>query len=457
MNELARFNYKIEEHIIKGGEIKDATPDFGYTSGFGNTHSTQAEDGALPIGRNSPQQPPLGLYAEQLSGTAFTVPRAENKRSWLYRILPSVKHGTGFEEVSIGNLRTAPCQESDLPAMQMRWQPTPIPDGKAVDFLDGLATITTAGDSAVQVGIATHSYVANISMDTKFFMNADGEILFVPQENTVRLDTEFGIIIADPGEIVVIPKGVRFRVVLVNGPIRGYIAENYGVAMTLPERGPIGANCLANARDFLYPVAAYEDRVEPCELFMKASGKMYRTVLEQSPLDVVAWHGNYSPYKYDLSRFAPVGATLFDHPDPSIFTVLTSPSDTPGTANMDFVIFPERWLVMEDSFRPPWYHMNVMTEFMGLIYGSYDAKPEGFKPGAMSLHNALVAHGPDADAFERAATKALAPEKLSGTMAFMFETRFVQQPTAYASGLDTLDWSYPNEWDSLTRKFQKPG
>ena len=447
---------KIEEHLIKGGEFKNARPDYGYISGFGNTHSTQAEEGALPIGRNSPQQPPLGLYAEQLSGTAFTAPCAENKRSWLYRILPSVKHGTGFEEVDIGKIRTAPCDESTLPAMQMRWQPQTIPDGEDVDFLDGLATITTAGDANTQAGIASHTYVANTSMDTKFFMNADGEILFVPQENAVRFETEFGIIIADPGEIVVVPKGVRFRVMLVGGPIRGYIAENYGVSLTLPERGPIGANCLANARDFLYPAAAYEDRQEECELFMKAGGKLYRTVLPQSPLDVVAWHGNYAPYKYDLARFAPVGATLFDHPDPSIFTVLTSPSDTPGTANIDFVIFPERWLVMEDSFRPPWYHMNVMTEFMGLIYGQYDAKPEGFKPGAMSLHNALVAHGPDADAFEKAASKSLEPEKLSGTMAFMFETRFVQHPTAYACNLDSLDWAYPDEWDRLTRKFQKP-
>lgn len=447
---------KFEEHLIKGGEIKNANPDYGYISGFGNTHSTLAEDGALPIGRNSPQKPPLGLYAEQLSGTAFTAPRAENKRSWLYRILPSVKHGRGFVEVNKGNIRTAPCKESTLPEMQMRWQPEPIPTGNAVDFLDGLATITTCGDASMQAGIATHTFVANKSMNTKFFTNSDGEMLFVPQENSIRLDTEFGIIIADPGEIVVVPKGVRFRVQLVNGPIRGYIAENYGVPMTLPERGPIGSNCLANARDFLYPVAAYEDHQEPCELFMKMGGKLYQTLLQQSPLDVVAWHGNYAPYKYDLARFAPVGATLFDHPDPSIFTVLTAPSDIPGTANIDFVIFPERWLVMEDSFRPPWYHMNVMSEFMGLIYGQYDAKPEGFKPGAMSLHNALVAHGPDTEAFERGANKTLEPEKLTGTMAFMFETRFVQDPTAFACAANSLDQSYPKEWDGLTRNFQKP-
>ncbi|MEL7107560.1 MAG: homogentisate 1,2-dioxygenase [Pseudomonadota bacterium] len=454
MNEQPRFQYKIEEHLLQGGQIQDAAPDYGYSPGFGNTHSTQAEKGALPIGRNSPQQPPLGLYAEQLSGTAFTAPRAENKRSWLYRILPSVKHGTGFEEVETGNLRTGPCRESSLPSMQLRWQPMPMPD-EPTDFLDGLATITTCGDATMQAGMASHVYLANTSMERRAFMNADGEMLFVPQENSTKFVTEFGIIIAEPGEIVVMPKGVRFRVELVEGPIRGYICENYGQALTLPERGPIGANCLANARDFLHPVAAYEDIETEHHLFAKTGGRLFKTVLNQSPFDVVAWHGNYAPYKYDLRRFAPVGATLFDHPDPSIFTVLTSASDTPGTANVDFVIFPERWLVMEDSFRPPWYHMNVMSEFMGLIYGQYDAKPEGFKPGGMSLHNALVAHGPDTDAFAKASTKTLEPEKLAGTMAFMFETRYVQEPTAFASNLDLIDTSYPDAWDGLKRNFRR--
>jgi homogentisate 1,2-dioxygenase len=455
MKQSSRYVTRVEEHLLKGGRIKDTDSDYGYISGFGNTHSTLAEDGALPIGRNSPQQPPLGLYAEQLSGTAFTAPRADNKRSWLYRILPSVKHGTGFKEISVRKIRTAPCRESKLPSMQLRWQPLPIPDAPT-DFLDGLSTITTCGDANMQAGIACHVYVANMSMDRKVFINNDGEMLIVPQENKVRFVTEFGLIVAETGEIVIIPKGVRFRVELVDGPIRGYICENYGIALTLPERGPIGANCLANARDFLYPLAAYEDIEEEHRLIAKSQGRLFETVLQQSPLDVVAWHGNYAPYKYDLRRFAPVGATLFDHPDPSIFTVLTAPSDTPGTANVDFVIFPERWLVMEDSFRPPWYHMNVMSEFMGLIYGQYDAKPEGFKPGAMSLHNALVAHGPDADAFANASAKALEPERLSGTMAFMFETRYIQDPTAYASNLELIDTSYPDAWNAMTRNFRRP-
>ncbi len=220
------------------------------------------------------------------------------------------------------------------------------------------------------------------------------------------------------------------------------------------ERGPIGANCLANDRDFLTPVAAFEDKEEPCELYAKALRKLYVTAIPQSPLDVVAWHGNFVPCKYDLRRFSPVGSVLFDHPDPSIYTVLSSASDTPGTANVDFVIFPERWVVMEDLFRPPWYHMNVMSEFMGLVYGVYDAKPTGFVPGGMSLHNALVPHGPDAEAFERASTcQARAPEALPVTMAFMFETRYPLSATAYASNLKLLDGEYPDAWDGLKKLY----
>ena len=440
--------------IPMGGRLDKSDAAFGYTPGLENTHSSQAVEGALPVGRNSPQQHPLGLYAEQLSGTAFTAPRATNKRSWLYRILPSVKHGTEFTEIDTGNIRTGPCRESDLPAMQFRWQPIPMPDTEGVDFIEGLNTIATCGDAAMQAGIATHVYVANSSMQDRFFLNTDGEMLFVPEQNTIRLDTEFGRLIVTPGEIAVVPKGVRFALHLVDGPVRGYICENYGQPLTLPERGPIGANCLANARDFLYPVAAFEDRETPCEVIMKSRGRLFKAALDRSPLDVVAWHGNYAPYKYDLKRFSPVGAILFDHPDPSIFTVLTSASETPGTANIDFAIFPDRWLVMEDSFRPPWYHMNVMSEFMGLIYGVYDAKPGGFVPGGMSLHNALVAHGPDTEAFEKGSTKELKPEKLSGTMAFMFETRYVFEPTKFASSLSLIDTNYPDCWKGLEKKFK---
>jgi len=425
-----------------------------YMTGFGNFFATEACAGALPIAQNSPQQAPLGLYAEQLSGSAFTAPRHSNKRSWFYRIRPSITHGRNFREVDRGAIRTAPCRdESALPIGQLRWHPIAIPDAPT-DFVDGLITMASCGDVFMQAGMAAHVYVANRGMEKRYFYNADGEMLILPQQGGIALFTECGRLEVLPGEAAVIPKGMKFKVELPYGPARGYICENYGAPFTLPERGPIGANCLANARDFLTPVAAFEDLEQPCELYVKALGHLYVTELAQSPLDVVAWHGNYAPYKYDLRRFSPVGALRYDHPDPSIYTVLTSLSDTPGTANVDFVIFPDRWVVMEDSFRPPWYHMNVMSEFMGLIYGVYDAKPEGFVPGAMSLHNALLPHGPDAEAFEKASQKALAPERLSGTLAFMFETRYPLSPTAYASAPERIDTSYAACWDGLKRRFR---
>ena len=187
---------------------------------------------------------------------------------------------------------------------------------------------------------------------------------------------------------------------------------------------------------------------------MKWGGELYRTEVPHSPLDVVAWHGNYYPYKYDLRRFSPVGAIGFDHPDPSIFTVLTSPSETPGTANIDFVIFPERWAVAENTFRPPWYHRNIMSEFMGLVYGVYDAKPEGFVPGGISLHNSMLPHGPDADAFDHASNVELKPVKLTNTLAFMFETRFRQRVTQYAAELDTLQDDYIDCWNGLEEEVR---
>lgn len=426
----------------------------GYMSGFGNSFETEALEGALPIGRNSPQKINYGLYAEQLSGSPFTAPQATNQRSWLYRIRPSVKHSGRYVKVDKGLMRTAPAarDESDLPLGQLRWDPTPLPD-EALTFVSGLRTITTAGDSDTQVGMAAHVLLVTRSMDSEYFFNADGEYLVVAQQGQLRFRTEFGIIDIEPGEICIIPRGVIFKVELIDGAARAYICENYGGAFTLPDRGPIGANCLANPRDFLTPVAAYEDKEEPSRLYVKWGGELYKTEIGQSPLDVVAWHGNYAPYKYDLRHFSPVGAIMFDHPDPSIFTVLTAPSETPGTANVDFVIFPERWLVAENTFRPPWYHRNLMSEFMGLIYGVYDAKPEGFVPGGFSLHNQMLPHGPDTMAFEHASNVELKPVKLTGTMAFMFETRFPQRVTKYAAELSTLQDNYIDCWRDLKKHF----
>src|SRR5215211_7175473 len=387
----------------------------GYMSGFGNSFETEALAGALPLGRNSPQKVSYGLYAEQLSGSPFTAPQAANQRTWLYRIRPTVRHTGRFVRIDAGALRTAPERDQSEPAIgQLRWGPVPIPT-EPLTFVTGLRTITTAGDAETQAGMAAHIAFVTRSMVREHVFNA-----------------EFGVIEIEPGEICVIPRGVIFRVELIDGPARAYVCENYGGTFTLPDRGPIGANCLANARDFLAPVAAYEDSEEPSTLYVKWGGELFATEIGQSPLDVVAWHGNYAPYRYDLRRFAPVGAILFDHPDPSIFTVLTAPSETPGTANIDFVIFPERWGVAEDTFRPPWYHRNLMSEFMGLVYGEYDAKPGGFKPGGASLHNAMVPHGPDEEAFEKASGADLKPQKLDNTLAFMFESRYRFIPTAWA-------------------------
>ena len=423
-----------------------------YMSGFGNDFETESLPGALPVGRNSPQKCPYGLYAEQLSGSPFTAPRASNQRSWLYRIRPSVQHVGRFTKADIGQWRTAPCNEADTPPGQMRWSPTPLPS-EPVTFLQGVRTMTTAGDAATQAGMAAHIYVITQSMTDEYFANGDGEMLFVPQQGGLRLVTELGIIEASPGEVAVIARGMKFRVEIMDGPARGYICENYGAAFKLPERGPIGANCLANSRDFLTPVAWYEDRDAPSQFYLKVGGALWRSDIDHSPLDVVAWHGNCAPYKYDLRRFVPIGAILYDHPDPSIFTVMTAPSDTPGMANIDLVIFPERWLPAEDTFRPPWYHVNVMSEFMGLIYGVYDAKPQGFVPGGMSLHNSMLPHGPDADAFEHASNVELKPVKLTNTMAFMFETRFRQNVTQYAANLPTLQPDYADCWAGLKKHF----
>ena len=424
-----------------------------YLSGFGNGFETEALPGALPIGRNSPQRCAYGLYAEQLSGSPFTAPRASNERSWLYRIRPTVQHWGNFEKVEPGLWHTAPHAAADLPIGPMRWDPFPLPPAPQ-SFLDGVRTITTAGDAGTQAGMGAHVYLVTRSMVDEYFYDADGELLLVPQQGALRLWTEFGIIDIEPGEIAVIPRGVKMRVELPGGPARGYLCENYGGAFTLPERGPIGANCLANPRDFLAPVAAYEQRDDtPSRMFVKWGGTLWRTDLSHSPLDVVAWHGNYAPYKYDLRRFSPVGPVLFDHADPSIFTVLTSPSETRGTANVDLVVFPERWAVAENTFRPPWYHMNVMSEFMGLVYGRYEAKPQGFAPGGCSLHNTMLPHGPDADAFEAASHAELRPQKLEATLAFMFETRFMQRVTAWAAGAAQFQRGYGSYGTHLTTHF----
>jgi homogentisate 1,2-dioxygenase len=428
---------------------RETRPD--YLSGFGNEFASEAVPGALPQGQNAPQTPPLGLYAEQLSGTPFTAPRAANRRSWLYRIRPSAMHRP-LRRIDDGLIRTAPCCEAEPDPNRLRWDPFPFPDHPA-DFIGSLTTIGTNGDASGRDGIGVHLYRAARPMTDRVFCDADGELLLVPQDGRLLLRTEFGIIEAAPGEIAVIPRGVRFRVALPDGPAAGYVCENYGALFRLPELGPIGANGLANPRDFLTPRAAFEENAAPCQLVVKFEGHLWATDLDHSPLDVVAWHGNYVPYKYDLARFNTIGTVSFDHPDPSIFTVLTSPTEMPGTANCDFVIFPPRWMVAEHTFRPPFFHRNYMSEFMGLVRGAYDAKASGFVPGGMSLHNCMSAHGPDRATFERAVAADLKPHKIDDTLAFMFETRRVLRPTRFALDSPALQRDYDDCWAGFERKF----
>ena len=425
-----------------------------YQSGFGNHFVTEAVPGALPEGRNSPQRPPHGLYAELISGTSFTAPRHDNRRTWTYRIQPSVVHRP-YARIDNRLICSAPFNDTDATPTQLRWSPMPVPK-EPTDFVEGLVTLGGNGDLAMQVGIAVHIYAANRSMTDRCFYNADGEMLIVPQQGRARLVTELGIIEAAPSEIAVIPRGLRFRVELPDGPSRGYVCENYGPTLRLPELGPLGSNGLANPRDFLSPVAAYEDTSDGCILVSKFQGNLWAAEMDHSPLNVVAWHGNLAPYKYDLTRFMVIGTVSFDHPDPSIYTVLSAPSDVPGTANVDFVVFPPRWLVGEDTFRPPWFHRNTMTEFMGLLQGVYDAKAEGFLPGGASLHNCMSAHGPDADTWERATRAELKPHKLEETMAFMFESRYAMRLTRYAIESSELQHDYFEGWQGLAKHFRKP-
>jgi homogentisate 1,2-dioxygenase len=421
-----------------------------YQSGFGNQFATEAMPGALPVGRNSPQKAPHGLVAELLSGSAFTAPRADNRRTWMYRRQPSVVVG-GYQALPLPYWKTGAAAGVEVPPDPLRWHPTPMPS-VPLDFIEGLRTMVVNGDADAQTGVAAHLALCNRSMDRRAFVNSDGEMLLVPQSGRFTVTTELGVLDAGPGEIVLLPRGLAFSVA-VDGPASAYVCENHGAAFRLPELGPIGSNGLANPRDFLAPVAAFDPESGAWDIVKKFGGSFWTARQTHSPFNVVAWHGNLAPCKYDTKHFMTIGSISFDHPDPSIFTVLTSPSDTPGTANCDFVIFPPRWMVAEDTFRPPWYHRNVMSEFMGLVHGQYDAKPEGFKPGGASLHNTMVPHGPDAEAFDKASNAALQPHKLDHTLAFMFESRWRFRPTAWALRDGALDTQYAACWADLKDSF----
>ncbi len=430
---------------------RDPAPTLNYQSGFGNQFASEAVPGALPVGRNSPQKVTHGLYAELLSGSAFTAPRAENRRTWMYRRRPSAVAGA-YEALAHAGWKTGAKDGVAAPPNPMRWHAVPVPQ-EPLDFIDGLRTLVLNGDADAQSGMAAHLVHMNRSMGRRALVNADGEMLIVPQQGRLRVTTELGLLEGGPGDVLLLPRGLAFKVDI-DGPSIAYVCENYGAPFRLPELGPIGSNGLANARDFQAPVAAFESEAGPYQMVKRYGGALWAATQSHTPFDVVAWHGTLAPLRYDTRHFMTIGSISFDHPDPSIFTVLTSPSDTPGTANCDFVIFPPRWLVAEDTFRPPWFHRNLMSEFMGLVHGEYDAKAEGFKPGGASLHNCMVPHGPDAVSFERASTAALAPHKLDHTLAFMFESRWRFHLTEWAQRAGAREANYADCWAGLQDHFK---
>ena len=428
--------------------------DVKYMSGFGNDFASEDPQcpNSLPKGQNNPQKCPYGLYAEQLSGSAFTCPRFANRRSWLYRILPSVKHYPfkPYKQV-YGSLHNN-WKESEPNPNQLRWKPFAILEDEH-DFVDGIYTVCGAGDVCSRNGTAVYVYTCNQSMKNRALYNSDGDFLIVPQQGDMSITTEFGIICISPGEICVIQQGIRFSV-QVSGPSRGYMLEIFGTHFELPNLGPIGANGLANPRDFLTPVAHFEELHDKFSIISKYQGRLFEAEQDHSPFDVVAWHGNYAPYKYDLSNFMAVNSVTFDHPDPSIFTVLTAQTTRPGVALADFVVFPPRWSVHEHTFRPPYYHRNCMSEFMGIIKGSYEAKAASL-PGSATLHSMMTPHGPDVTCFEKATAQEQRPEFIGkGSIAFMFESSLSLALTKWGNETcGCLDKDYYKCWQGLKPHF----
>ena len=423
-----------------------------YLTGFGSFFETEAKPGALPIGQNSPQKTPYNLYPEQLSGSALTAPREENFRTWLYRTQPTVGHPP-FERVKHQAFNGSPWLELPPTPNQLRWQPL-ANSNKDATFIDGLFCM--AGNGQVgQSGSAIYHFEIHKEMGNDYFYSSDGEFLFMPHEGRMEVRTEMGVLELGPQMIAVVPRGVKFQVnPLFGDVVKGYALENFGQPLKLPGLGPIGSNELANPRDFEYRIASFVQEKGKFNLYNKYSGHMFKTELDHNPCDVVAWHGNLAPYRYDLRRFNTVNTVSFDHPDPSIFTVLTSPSGQPGTANVDFVIFPPRWMVAEKTFRPPYYHRNYMNEYMGLIEGIYDAKADGFVPGGASLHNRMSGHGPDAKTFRAGTDSELKPEYQGNTLAFMFESNQIYNPTPFAMESSSLEKDYWKCWQGLENNFE---
>ncbi|KIV84436.1 homogentisate 1,2-dioxygenase [Exophiala sideris] len=439
-----------------------------YMPGFNNTFESEAVPGTTPQGQNSPRCVRFGLYAEQMTASAFVAPRHHNKKAWLYRARPAVAH-RGFTELPDNKDMEANFLPMNplvhISPAQLAWLPFDIPSN-GVDFVDGLHTIAGSGEPTLREGLATliksttlpsvtHVYLADKSMENRAFVNSDGDFLIVPQQGALNIQTEFGPLYVQPGEIVVIQRGQRFRISL-EGPSRGYILEIWGANFELPELGPLGANGLANARDFLCPKAQYSvTENDPWEIVYKLGGKFFKSTQSHCPFDVVAWHGNYVPYKYDLIKFVNVGSISVDHIDPSIFCVLTARSRDPDAPLADFLIFSPRWDVASHTYRPPYYHRNVASELMGLIYGEYGGRSDEFQPGGVSYECGMVPHGVAYEVRIKAASETEVPQMQisKGAVAFIFES---SRPFTIA------DWAWnstkkhehePKMWDNLADNF----
>lgn len=426
------------------------TQELEYLTGFGNHLQSEAVEGALPHGMNNPKQCPFNLYAEQLSGTSFTTPHQSNQKAWLYRTLPSAKH-EAYQPIEGFKFYISDFTNCQADPRRFRWKPLDFTT-ESVGFLEGFRTMMGAGSPDTKTGVAVHLYSCNMPNPSHAYCNADGDYLIVPQEGDLLIKTEFGRFRVSPGEICVIQRGIVFNVGT-ERPSRGYVCEIYTSHLNLPERGPIGSNGLANERDFQYPTAWFEQEKGMFKVVQKFCGKFFSRSQSYSPFNVVAWHGNYIPYKYDLHLFCAMNSVTFDHPDPSIFTVLTAPTNSPGVAALDFVVFPRRWQVQWDTFRLPYYHRNCMSEFMGNVYGFYEAKPEGFVPGGSTLHSCMSAHGPDAEAFVKSSTASEEPFKLKPSMSFMFESSYIFKLTDFALNDADVDQDYVKCWDGLKEEF----
>lgn len=434
------------------GAAAEAT-DASYLSGFGNEHATEALPGALPVGRNSPQKLPYGLYAEQVNGSAFTVPRSENQRSWLYRIYP-----TAAAQGAWARTHNERLDESDEPLEtspeRCRWRPWTAEVGE-IDFVDGLFRLCQSGGARERRGMSLYVYAANRSMRNRVFSSVDGELIILPQQGSIRVRTEMGNLRVEPGEMVLLPRGIRFSVELQGDACKGFVCENLGMAFRLPERGLIGANGLANARDFLAPVAAYEVDDTRFESIAKFGGRIWSSTLSRTPFDVVAWHGTYAPFKYDMRRFNAVHSVSYDHTDPSVFTALTSPSGIAGVANVDFAVLPPRWIVANETFRPPYYHRNIMSEIVVSLRGAPESRGTEYHVGSCHVHNAMAPHGPDPEILQKASNAPLAP-RWEDTLMVMFESFLPYGVPREAAQARDRDTNYESNWDGTPVLFENP-